>query len=68
LRAKAKILFRIQKIERDGHFGDYKPLGDGILELKIDFAKGYRIYYTEKKEKLFFYLLVEKKWKLQNLI
>jgi len=38
LRAKAKILFRIQKIEIDEHFGDCEPIGDGIRELKIDFA------------------------------
>lgn len=30
LRAKAKILFRIQKIESDGHLGDCKPVGNGI--------------------------------------
>ncbi len=40
LRAKAKILFRIQKIETDEHFGDCEPVGDGIRELKIDYAKG----------------------------
>ncbi|HKM93250.1 MAG TPA: hypothetical protein VJY41_06345 [Prolixibacteraceae bacterium] len=34
LRAKAKILFRIQKLESDEHFGDYKPVADGIRELK----------------------------------
>ncbi len=32
LRAKAKILFRIEKIETDCHFGDCKPVGDGIIE------------------------------------
>ncbi len=36
LRAKAKILFRIQKIENDEHFGDCEPVGNGIRELKID--------------------------------
>ena len=30
LKAKSKILFRIQKIENDEHFGDCKPVGDGI--------------------------------------
>ena len=52
LRAKAKILFRIQKIENDEHFGDCEPVGDGIRELKIDYAKGYRVYFTESDGKI----------------
>ena len=43
LRAKAKILVRIQKLEYEEHFGDVKPIGNGINELKINYAKGYRI-------------------------
>ena len=50
-RAKAKILFRIQKIEIDEHYGDCEPVGDGIRELKIDYAKGYRIYFKESRWK-----------------
>lgn len=57
LRAKTKILFRIQKIENDGHFGDYKPVGEGIHELKINYAKGYRIYFTEKDGKVIILLI-----------
>lgn len=48
LKAKSKILFRIQKIEKDGHFGDCKPVGNEIQELRVNFAKGYRIYFKEK--------------------
>jgi len=40
LRAKAKILFRLQKIEDDEHFGECEPVGNGIRELKINYAKG----------------------------
>ncbi len=54
LRAKAKILFRIQKIENDEHFGDCELVGNGIRELKIDYAKGYRIYFKDLKGKNYY--------------
>jgi putative addiction module killer protein len=57
LRAKAKILFRIQKIENDEHFGDCEPVGNGIRELKIDYAKGYRIYFKELDGKIIILLV-----------
>ena len=57
LGAKAKILFRIQKIEKDGHFGDCEPVGDGIRELKIDYAKGYRVYFKESDGKIIILLI-----------
>lgn len=47
LRAKAKILIRLQKLENEDHFGDCAVIGNGIRELKIDFAIGYRIYFVE---------------------
>jgi putative addiction module killer protein len=52
LKAKAKILFRIQKLEKDEHFGDCRSVADGIRELKINFAKGYRVYFVEKDGKI----------------
>lgn len=57
LKAKAKILFRIQKIENDEHFGDCEPVGNGIRELKIDYAKGYRIYFKEEDGKIIILLI-----------
>ncbi len=60
-KAKAKILFRLQKLEYDGHFGDCKPVGNGIRELRINFAKGYRVYFKEKKEKIILLLIGENK-------
>ena len=57
LKAKSKILFRIQKLEKDEHFGDCEPVGDGIQELKINFAKGYRVYFKEKNGKIIVLLL-----------
>lgn len=57
LRAKAKILFRIQKVESDEHFGDCEPVDDGIRELKINYAKGYRVYFKEKDGKIILLLI-----------
>ncbi len=44
---KARILRRIEKAEKDGHFGKAEPVGNGISEMKLDFGPGYRIYFTE---------------------
>ncbi|MDL5511060.1 type II toxin-antitoxin system RelE/ParE family toxin [Arenibacter sp. M-2] len=57
LKGRAKILFRIQKLERDEHFGDCKPVGGGIRELRVNFAKGYRVYFIEKDGKIIVLLI-----------
>ena len=57
IRAKAKILFRVQKLEQDEHFGDCEPVGEGIRELKINYAKGYRVYFKETDGKIIVLLI-----------
>ena len=42
-----RIKERIARLEYN-HFGDYKALGEGLYELRLDFAAGYRIYYIRK--------------------
>ena len=42
--ARAKILFRLQRVE-SGNLGDIKPVSHGITEMRIPHGKGYRIYY-----------------------
>jgi putative addiction module killer protein len=44
-RLKAKITSRLNHVE-SGNFGDYHTLGDGVSEMRINYAAGYRLYYT----------------------
>lgn len=57
LRAKAKILVRLQKLEKEDHFGNCEPVGEGIRELKINYAKGYRVYFKEINGKIIILLI-----------
>ena len=44
-RTKAKIVARIDRLSL-GNFGDCKALGNGLFELRIDWGRGYRVYYA----------------------
>jgi len=57
LRAKAKILVRLQKLEKEDHFGNCEPVGEGIRELKVNYAKGYRVYFKEINGKIIILLI-----------
>lgn len=46
-RAAAKVFGRIERLQ-DGNPGDVKSVGDGILEMRINYGPGYRVYYTRK--------------------
>jgi len=44
-KAKAAIIQRIFRLTVD-LFGDVKPVGEGVSELRVDVGKGYRVYYA----------------------
>ena len=46
-RAAKKIAQRIARLRR-GLFGDVRPIGDGLSELRVDHGPGYRIYFIQR--------------------
>ena len=42
-RARAKLEIRFRRVSM-GIFGDIKPVGEGVLELREDIGPGYRVY------------------------
>lgn len=43
-KARLRIDDRLKRLA-SGNAGDAKPVGDGVLELRLHFGPGYRIYY-----------------------
>jgi putative addiction module killer protein len=42
-----RIKTRLDRVEK-GNFGDHRPVGDGVLELRFSFGPGHRIYFVEE--------------------
>jgi putative addiction module killer protein len=55
-RVKAAILVRIARIGL-GNLGDFKPVGNGVLELRIDHGPGYRVYCAQAGRRLILLLV-----------
>lgn len=45
MRARIAIAGRIDRVST-GNFGDFKSVGNGVSELRIDISAGYRVYFT----------------------
>ena len=43
--ARGRIDIRLARL-RTGSFGDCEPVGEGVLELRIDWGPGYRVYFA----------------------
>ena len=44
---RARILVRIERLAA-GNPGDHKSVGDGVMELRMTFGPGYRVYYLQQ--------------------
>jgi putative addiction module killer protein len=53
---RARILVRVDRLI-DGNPGQHRDLTDGVSELKIDFGPGYRVYYTQRGQRLLLLLV-----------
>ncbi len=45
--ARARVRARLARVQA-GNFGDCKSLRDGVMELRIDFGPGYRVYFSRQ--------------------
>ncbi|PPQ39546.1 type II toxin-antitoxin system RelE/ParE family toxin [Rhodopila globiformis] len=45
-KAKARIVMRIAYLSQ-GNAGDFKAVGESVLEMRIHYGPGYRVYYKQ---------------------
>ena len=47
IRARARVQARVERMAA-GNPGDVKPVGEGVLEMRIDYGPGYRVYFVKQ--------------------
>lgn len=45
-KAQAKIKLRLERVAL-GNLGDYRSVGEGVCELRINYGSGYRVYFGQ---------------------
>jgi len=56
INARVAVIKRLVKVG-NGNLGDYKSVGSGALEFRIDYGPGYRIYFSLKGNELILLLI-----------
>jgi putative addiction module killer protein len=46
-KVRGAVVERVKRLSF-GLLGDFKAVGDGVVELRIDFGAGWRLYYTQR--------------------
>jgi putative addiction module killer protein len=46
-RAQRRVQARIDRLQI-GNAGDVRPVGEGVLEMRIDYGPGYRVYFVQR--------------------
>ena len=46
-RAQRRVQARIDRLQI-GNAGDARPVGEGVLEMRIDYGPGYRVYFVQR--------------------
>lgn len=46
-KAQLRIAARLRQAEA-GNLGDWKPVGTGVAEMRVNFGPGYRLYFARK--------------------
>lgn len=54
--ARVRVTARISRLAAGG-FGDCKPVGKGVWELRIDYGPGYHVYYAMAGREILLLLL-----------
>jgi putative addiction module killer protein len=67
LRAQALIQDRIKRL-KEGNRGDWKPVGEGLIEMRIRYGPGYRIYCKDTGKELIILLCGSDKSNQQSAI
>ncbi|MGX2969186.1 type II toxin-antitoxin system RelE/ParE family toxin [Ursidibacter sp. B-7004-1] len=56
LTAKEAILKRLERAEYEANLGDYKSVGGGVYEMRVFVGKGYRAYFTQQDDVIYWLL------------
>ncbi len=55
-KARVRITARIV-MAKEGNLGDCEPVGDGVHEMRVHVGPGYRLYFTQRGQRVIFLLM-----------